>query len=325
MYSKSKFFYFIILSISLSTNCSNVNAQKVDNLASFRGMSADSYLRIHYDNDYFTTTDENYTQGIQLELLHPLFYANPVNALFLKLPNAENRYGLAIEHNGFTPDDIKSQEIQVGDRPFAAAIMIKSFVISKDTIKGLRAASSLSTGVIGPVAFGYEMQKGIHQAINGAIPGGWRNQINNDLVLNYRMTLEKEIHHQGKFWSLKALSPARVGTYFTNFSLGFTTNFGLVPKSLRSTKQRNKVEWYLFAQPQFKLIGYDATLQGGIFSSNSYFVSFRNIERFVFQANYGMVIKTKSLYLEYFRTSISKEFNRGEYTRWGGIKIGFKI
>lgn len=319
------FLKFKLLPLGLLTFCMpSVYAQKVDNLASFRDMHSDKYLRFYYDNDYFTTTDENYTQGIQIELVHPLFKNNPINHLFYRPKKAKMKYGLSVEHNGFTPDDIKSKSIQIGDRPFAAAIMLKNFMKAKDSIHGVRWASSLSLGVIGPVAFGYEMQKGIHEVIDGAIPGGWRNQIHNNAVINYRISVEKELNHHN-LYSLNAISTARIGSYFTNISIGLNANLGLVPNAFKGSKNNN-FQWYVFMQPELKGIVYDATLQGGIFQESSpYVIPTEEIERLVFQANYGMALQTNSLYFEYFRTSISKEFSTGEKTRWGGIRIGFKI
>ena len=35
------------------------------------------------------------------------------------------------------------------------------------------------------------------------------------------------------------------------------------------------------------------------------------------------VIKTKTLYFEYTRSAITKEFKSGSAAKWGGIRIGF--
>lgn len=48
-------------------------AQKIDNMASFRDIKDVNYFRFNYDNDYFGSTDENYTQGYNFELVSPSF------------------------------------------------------------------------------------------------------------------------------------------------------------------------------------------------------------------------------------------------------------
>lgn len=69
----------LILLIGLSFN--KCLAQKVDNLASFRDIKSAQYFRIHYDNDLFAATDENYTQGWSLELVAPFLRRNPENIM----------------------------------------------------------------------------------------------------------------------------------------------------------------------------------------------------------------------------------------------------
>ncbi len=52
-------------------------------------------------------------------------------------------------------------------------------------------ASSFNFGVLGSLAIGYEIQSGIHVAINGTEPAGWKHQIENTPVINYEVGLEK--------------------------------------------------------------------------------------------------------------------------------------
>ncbi len=299
-------------------------AQKIDNLASFRDIKSDSYFRYLYDNDYFSGTDENYTQGYTLELVAPFLKKNPINFLFIKPNNSEIRYGLAIEHIGFTPPTIGSPEIQFGDRPFAAAIMLKSFVIATDTLKKSRLLSSLNLGLIGPGAFGKEMQVGIHKITGNIIPQGWRNQIKNDVVLNYEVSYEKQLFRAGDYFSLQSNSTARVGTLFTNASVGLNTTVGLINSPFSAINKKKKFQFYAYSQVLGNLIAYDAALQGGVFNKTSpYTIPSEEIERFTGQFNYGLVLKTKTLYFEYSRTVLTREFETGTSTKWGGIRIGF--
>jgi hypothetical protein len=115
----------LILFASLSAN--NCTAQRIDNLASFRDVKSAKYFRFHYDNDLFAFTDANYTQGTGFELVAPFIRRNPMNYLFHQPKGAEIRYGLALEHIGFTPINYELPNIQFDDRPFAAAIMLESF------------------------------------------------------------------------------------------------------------------------------------------------------------------------------------------------------
>ena len=300
--------------------------QKIDNTASFRDIKEVNYFRFNYDNDFFASSDENYTQGYNFELASPFFKKNPVNYLFLKPNKSEIRYGISIEHIGFTPFNIKSDQIQVGDRPFAAAIMLKSFIITTDTINKSRISSALNVGLIGPGAFGKEMQVGIHKITGNVIPQGWQNQIKNDAVLNYEINYEKQLVRYRNLFSLQANTSAKLGTLFTNASVGLNATLGIINSPFTSVKNKNKFQIYLYSQPVFTAVGYDATLQGGLFNKKSpYTIATNSVERFTAQINYGLVLQTKSLFIEYSRVKLTREFETGNAAKYGGIKFGFKF
>ncbi|APQ16373.1 lipid A deacylase LpxR family protein [Maribacter hydrothermalis] len=298
--------------------------QKIDNLASYRDMGSAYYFRFNYDNDFFAASDKNYTQGYSFEYANNGLKKNPVNHIFFK-PKANNfTYGLALEHIGFTPSNFVSSDIQIDDRPFAAAIYLKSFVIAVDTLQKSRFSQSLTLGLIGPGAFGKEMQTEIHRLIENKTPGGWDNQIQNDLVLNYRIGHEKQLFNYKDIAILNAVTSLQLGTLFTNASIGFNTTVGLLDNPFSRNTKPSKFKFYAFVQPTFNVVGYDATLQGGIFTNdNPYTISSKNMERFTAQIDYGLILKYRKLYLEYTRISITKEFSSGATANWGGFKLGF--
>jgi lipid A 3-O-deacylase len=298
----------------------NSISQKIDNLVSFRDIKSTNYFRFNYDNDYFASSDKNYTQGYSFELVSPFFKTNPFNHLFFKLKGVEIRHGLAVEHIGYTPSRYELPDIQFGDRPFAAAIMLKSFIIATNHLKNSRFTSSFNLGIIGPGAFGKELQVGIHKATGNKIPLGWQNQIKNDVVINYEIGYEKQLVRYRDWFSLQANMNAKVGTLFTNGSFGVNTTFGIINSPFSSTQERNGFIMYGYSQPVLSVIGYDATLQGGVLNRQSpYIISPGNVERFTGQVNYGLVLKTKTLYFEYSQSIITKEFESGDSYKWGGV------
>ncbi len=301
-------------------------AQKIDNMASFRDIKSSNYFRFHYDNDYFTSTDKEYTQGYNFELTSPQLVKNPLNYFFTKPKTSEFKYGISIEHIGFTANNIASDQIQYDDRPFAAAIMLKSFLIATDSIQKTRIVSSLNIGIIGPGAFGGDMQTAIHEATGNTIPKGWYNQIKNDVVLNYELTYEKQLLRFHNFFTLQTTATARLGTLFTNASVGLNATLGLINSPFTSVKNKNKFQLYLYTQPLINVIGYDATLQGGLFNRESvYTISSNDMERFTLQNNYGIVLQYREFYAEYSRTLLTREFSYGDSHKWGGIRLGFKL
>jgi len=298
--------------------------QKIDHMVSFRDIQSERYFRFNYDNDFFAAADKNYTQGYALEFMLPILERNPVNYIFLKPKNSVFRYGMALEHIGYTPNDYVSAAIQVGDRPFASAIMLKSFIIAVNDERKDRISQSLSLGLIGPSAFGKEMQVGIHRAIGDKIPGGWDNQIANDFVLNYRIAYEKQLYRFRNTFALQADIAAQLGTLFTNASVGVNTTMGLLDNPFDTARGKTNFVIYAYAHPMVNSIGYDATLQGGLLNTRSiYTINGNAIERFTANLEYGIVIKTRTLYFEYTRTSITREYATENSAKWGGVKIGF--
>ena len=171
--------------------CMPVSAQRISNTALYRDISSEKYFRIHYENDYFSTTDLYYTQGINLEYIHPTIKNFFTSRLLIQSTSKETKFGMALEHEGYTPTSISRSAIQIGDRPFAAGLFLKTFSIVNNPGRRERISSSLSMGAIGPAAGGKQIQQTIHRWINDEQPQGWENQIQNDLILNYQVAYER--------------------------------------------------------------------------------------------------------------------------------------
>jgi lipid A 3-O-deacylase len=309
-------------------------SQAIDNMASFRMFPAREYLRINYDNDYFTATDYYYTQGINFESVNDAYSKFFLNKLLAKTKDGTTQYGFALEHNGYTPTEITSDIILQGDRPFAAAIMLKSFVMNDHQVGRYRLTSSLSLGIIGPAAGGYEMQKQIHQWIHATTPHGWQYQIANDLVLNYEVGFEKNVLRIRDIFVFNGLASGRVGTLSTKGSAGIVMMFGSMNSKIQQAfggkggpfVEEKKLRFHAYIQPLVNAIGYDATLQGGVFNHSSpYVISAGDVSRFTAQVNYGVVATFNAMYLEYYKSAITKEWETGTSHRWGGIRIGVKL
>jgi lipid A 3-O-deacylase len=307
-------------------------AQVIDNTSSVRIMSSDTYIRFHYENDYFSKSDQYYTQGMNLEFVSKALKKNPLNIALLLSKNA-TLFGLAIEHNAYTPTSIRSNEILYGDRPFAASIMIKTFSSSFFQNYRLRVSSSLSMGMIGSIAGAEQLQRDIHRWINYINPQGWQYQIKNDLIINYEARLEKNVIHSSHLL-LNGLATLRAGTYNSKASVGASVLFGKLNTAILNSfsgtvrsDSRQKFFVHLYAQPIFNAVVYDATLQGGmILNRNSpYTLSSKELKHFTFQGNAGIVITIGSFNIEYFQSMIGREFNTGQVHHWGGIRLGFLL
>jgi lipid A 3-O-deacylase len=316
-----KYYTLSLLFLSLLSS-----AQKIDNTASFRDFKKSHYFRLNYDNDYFGGTDFYYTQGFNLELLSPKLVKNPANHLFGKLKNSEQKYGLSLELLAFTPSSIASDEILYGDRPFASMMMLKSFLVSTDTIHKNRLVSVLSIGLIGPSTFSKEVQTKIHEWIGDETPHGWQYQIRNEILLNYEIAHEKKLYQFHNLLALNSNLKLRLGTANTNITGGLSATFGKINSPFTSVKNKNNFQIYGYLQTLVTAVGFDASLQGGLFDRKSpYVIPNGDINRFTTQTNFGIIMQYKALYLEYSRSELSREFKTGHLHKWGGFRIGFKL
>jgi len=309
-------------------------AQAIDNTASFRMIDADKYVRLDYENDFFTKTDFYYTQGILLEMVNPSYKKFPLSKLLLTTKNGAASYGISLEHDAYTPRSLTNDNILYGDRPFAAAVFLKTFSFSNNKNQRYRLTSSLSTGVIGPAAGGYVVQRTIHRWLHESAPKGWQYQIRNDAVINYEVGMEKNIAHPAQFLIVNGFANARAGSLNDKFSTGLVVLFGKMNSAITSVFAPTqttvpgveKFNVHLYLQPLINFVGYDATLQGGVFNRTSvYTISPADIRRITLQGNYGLVMMLHSLYLEYFESVLTKEFDTGQSHFWGGVRVGVKL
>ena len=317
--------FFLLLVIAYHSN-----AQIIDNTSSFKNSLGNKYFRIHYDNDYFTKTDEYYTQGITLEYANPAIKKFITSKLLLKPKNTDITYGLRIDNFGYTPTSLRSDSILYGDRPYCGDMSASTFAIAVDTVKKQIISTTFILGLMGQGAGGKEFQTAIHKWLGDYIPHGWQYQIRNDIILDYQVNYEKRICSYKNYFLLNGASELVVGTHNDKITGGFNFmvgNFNNRFLSVATTKPiRKKVQYYLYGQLEGAAIGYDATLQGGMFDKTSpYTIPTGNISRFTVQGDYGIVVCFRKLYLEYCQSYLSQEFTTGHYHRWGGIRIGFTI
>ena len=300
-------------------------AQVIDNTSSFRNINSDKYFRFHYENDFFSAADYYYSQGASLEFVHEALRKFPISKILFHPAHDALRYGMLIEQDVYTPSSIRHDEILYGDRPYAGVLLFKTFLISIDSINAVRYTSSFSAGVLGSAAGGKETQTAIHRMTGNFIPLGWQHQIKNDIVINYQIGFEKKIFLK-KFLLLNGNAEFSAGTLKNKISIGAIAMAGYFDSPFNSTEHKQKFSFHLYDEPSLGAIGYDATMQGGLFNRESdYTISSERLMRLTFQNNFGVVFNIGKIYLEYFQSLITKEFSSGVSHRWGGIRMGIVL
>ncbi len=276
-------------------------------------------LKLHFDNDIFNNTDYYYTNGAQISLVTPMANQSPLNLIF---PKSRNNHldlkGFSITQNIYTPTNPDVSEVMTGDRPFSSYLTIGQFRESYDLTRRISFKSSLDMGVMGPAAMGDYVQSSIHE-IN---PVGWRNQIQNDFVLNYHLQVEKGLISNPAF-ELNVMAKMDVGTLYNRASAGLDMRLGSFTPVYRGTVWNNGPFQYWFSlKGELSGVAYDATLQGGLFNEkNPYTIPAHDINRLVVKASIGFAAYYKNYGLEFENFYWSPEFNGAYDFRYGRLSI----
>ena len=283
-----------------------------------------SGISLHYQNDAFGKTDYYYSQGVQLAVSLPAL-KKPLSKLLLHFKDQTNLYGLALEHDAYTPTSILSDSILYGDRPYAASFMSQAYSFSVNTDRHERLSTILSLGIIGPAAGGYEIQAGIHRNTGNDIPHGWQYQVQNDVILNYGIEYERSLFHFSRFAYLDAVGGGNIGTYSDKLFAGLDFKTGMLNHPLFFVEQ-DGLQVSFEDRATVQVIGYDATLQGGIFNHNNpYTIPAASMERMTFKNTLSVSIGFQRITASGNFTWLSREFETGLAHKWGGIAVLYRF
>ena len=292
------------------------------------------YLSFTYENDFFTGTDEYYTQGIRWQYLNPKLKNFFVNKVLLSMPfSTINYYGLSFVRDGFTPSSIRHSYIQYGDRPYAGYSLLGAIHICKDDVKKEGLTSELSMGMIGPSSGANVSQMTIHRWLHNLQPLGWVNQIQNDFALKYEVTIEKGLINKIHWMDLTGFVNTRLGTLYDDFSSGLLLRIGVINsyfKDIGYGKSSHydevnykKHQFYFYFKPREEVVSYNATLEGGMFDKKSvYTIPPVNVEGIVYQVYSGFAYNCRSFTVSYSYAVLTREFSTGTTHFWGSINLG---
>lgn len=199
---------------------------------------------LQLDNDLFTGTDQDYTNGARLAFIREFEKAKPTHNFLqqslyklsgadsdaflhdLRLPDDKAprfAWGIGATQLMYTPKDSDAAKAPKGERPYAGWLGLESsFHVKTD-----QSASSvtLSFGTTGEHSQADETQKWVHQNIsNSPVYQGWDSQVPNELTVNLHLdhkrrfsclddTLEWPIQFDGYYEWGTALGNLRTDAY----------------------------------------------------------------------------------------------------------------
>lgn len=278
-------------------------------------------LRYHYANDTFTSTDYYFTQGMGFHYVSPYLQGSP---LAIPLPDlgGPREVSLRWTYEGFTPEEIDETAIQFGDRPFSSYMTLshRNQVYAEEGAASLWAEWGL--GYIGPAVGAREFQSEIHRHTGGKDPLGWRNQIRGDPIVQLELGYAHRLFRHASLVDGFAELALRGGTLFSDATLRLRLRFGLLGAPLGPPEE---LRLYLWGSVEARAVGFNATLEGGVFNDSRYTLAANDIARLVTLAKWGVRLEYGPFGLGFSFAFTSREFRRGRSHAWGqlGLSVFF--
>jgi len=236
----------------------------------------------------------------------------------------EPHSGLSLSQKLFTPKNIRDTLIQFNDRPFAATLELSHRIEKYDEGWGFTCLAEVSLGVIGPAAGGEALQQSIHDWIDSPEANGWKYQVDNDLILNAQVAIDYPLVYQPSL-RLAADATINAGSLYDDVGLGInlaTAKHQFKPLANKETRSSTQLIPFLEAFAHLKLVGYNATLQGGWFSSgNVYTLTFEEITPLVFSAGATIGLQWHRVSLSYSHHYLTREFDSGTDHQYGSFRL----
>jgi hypothetical protein len=197
-------------------------------------------LTFTLDNDVFTGSDNNYTNGLGITWVSPDVstydddrFVSKWSRFWSFLPFVGDEgyttyaaWTLAQEMH--TPADITNPNPPEDDEPYAGVLYVDSLLYAKKD--RWMHVWELKLGVVGPDSKAGNTQKDFHNLIGGDEPMGWDTQLPNEPVINIGYTVA-HLAAAGRVggsaeWRVVPVATAGVGTYFTGVGAGVYGEIG---------------------------------------------------------------------------------------------------
>lgn len=283
-------------------------------------------FNFNLENDEIAGTDRHYTNGLEISYL-----SAPMQR------NANWRFGVALGHQLYTPNDTDTTLPQPDDRPYAGYLyggvallvdhgnQLDSFVVN--------------VGTIGPDAKGEDLQNSVHRIIDSDRSNGWGNQLDNELTyqLVYEHRWRGVLQTSGGFLGAD-LSPhlgGSVGNVAGYANAGLTLRLGndlrddygvprirpSLPGSAFFTPD-DDFGWYAFVGVDGRYVWQNIFLDGNGYG-NSLSV---DKKRYVYDVQAGLAVTFRRVRLAYTYVYRSKEFRtQTSPDRFGAVSVSARF
>ena len=200
----------------------------------------DGALTLTIENDTFTGSDNNYTNGVgiswvsaDLDTYGDESFLNKWGRFWAFLPFvSDDGYttyaSWSVVQEMHTPDDITDPNPPEDDQPYAGVLYVDNLLYARKERWGH--AWELKLGVVGPSSQAEDTQKWVHDLIGDDEPQGWHTQLPNEPVINLGYTVAHlaAAGNAGGLaeWRIVPVGTVGLGTYFTGAGLGIYGEVG---------------------------------------------------------------------------------------------------
>jgi len=218
------------------------------------------------------------------------------------------------------------------DRPFAAYLYIGSTLnLLYNNESNLKLSAQV--GIVGPDAFGKQVQDFVHDNFGFYHPSGWEYQIKNDPELNLSAEYNRLLARTTGV-DISFSSYGNLGNGFSGAGAGVLLRLGNFNQLFNSVSTQSTVsrgnktallhqhELFFYYKPMFNYVAYDATIQGGLLETHN--ASSQEItldkEPFVLSNQLGVAFTTNRFVFDIaaiFQSKTDKQMLLSE--QWGTV------
>lgn len=280
-------------------------------------------LSLTAENDYFTGSDSDYTNGMELA-----WYGSPEITT-----HGTAFVGYGVKHLIYTPSDITIRENQPLERPWSGSLTVFRDILKYDGVETSR--TRIEVGVLGPSAHAKGIQAWFHDIIESPDPLGWKNQVKDEPVLNLfheRSRLLHSVHLGGWSSRIDAVYGGAVGTSHVDGFGGVSLRAGWnLPSNpiLVGIDPKAGSDFPLYVGVVVDVSGmlviHNATIGKSIFRNRDADIE-RDIKNTVGQYRGGVELGYNGFALSYMVCHRTAEFDgQKKDTDWGLISIRFSL
>ena len=282
------------------------------------------------DNDLylFNKQDQYYTNGIFLNV------RKTVDSASLSTNETNRIWGITIGQKMYNAYTANIRYIEEVDRSITAYLFL-SVGLDRYFENERYLSLTAEVGTIGQRALGRQFQEGIHKAFRLYEIDGWEYQLENawgaDIAARYGLLLYR---NRGQWFDISGQATATLGLNHTGIAVAPSFRVGRINPLHRSTYTASRLqarghtvanELFLYYRPQLHFVGYDATLQGGMFLRDKGPVT-HTPARWVWYNQVGVMYATRALSLHFQYIFYSKEVPGMFFRhRYGSVGMGYRF